>query len=532
MSPEHIGSRFDRAYTEVVAFRAGLDFLGRAKEINLAIPAFLTIFNQKSNGTIKFWCSAAELLYGAAVLAFLTWIFFWLNLDIATTIPGYLIVVVLLSLRGRVVPAVVLSIIAALCLTYFFTPPIFSFQIDTPEDIVTVVVFATASLLIAGLVKRARRLGEAAALKDRLQVIIDTIPAAVWINSPDGSADFLNKPFRDYTGLSLQEARGLAWMNALHPEDRATDAWRAALAAGEPFEKEARLRRADGEYRRFLLRFVPLRDAQGKVIEWYATSTDIEDLKRAEEELRRREARLRDAQIELAHANRVTATGQLAASIAHEVAQPIAAALTNANGARRWLGSDPPELEEVGQALSRIIRDGNRASDIIGRIRALVRKAPPRNDQLDIYETMREVIALTRSELRRNRTALQTRLADDLPLILGDRIQLQQVVLNLILNAVEAMDESGEASRSTRPSPAAWAWDCRFADRLSRRMADACGPRQTYRMVLSFSSPCPNLESRSNDRRRRRYLVNPPTGRFAADFSEPTMGQARFVACG
>ena len=119
--------------------------------------------------------------------------------------------VVLLSLRGRVVPAVVLSIIAALCLTYFFTPPIFSFQIDTPEDIVTVVVFATASLLIAGLVKRARRLGEAAALKDRLQVIIDTIPAAVWSNSPDGSADFLNKPFRDYIGLSLQEARGLAW---------------------------------------------------------------------------------------------------------------------------------------------------------------------------------------------------------------------------------------------------------------------------------------------------------------------------------
>jgi len=395
----------------------------------------------------QFWLSVAELLCGAAALAFLTWIFFRLQLDIATTVPAYMIVVVLLSLRGRVVPAVVLSIIAALCLAYFFTPPIFSFQIDTPEDIVTVVVFATASLLIAGLVKRARRLGEAAALKDRLQVIIDTIPAVVWSNSRDGSTDFLNRRFRDYTGLSLEWGRSWVWMDALHPDDRAMDDWRAALAAGEPFEKEARLRRADGEYRRFLLRFVPLRDEQGTIVEWYAASTDIEDLKRAEEELRRQEARLRDAQMELAHANRVTATGQLAASIAHEVSQPIAAALTNANAARRWLGAEPPDLEEVRQALGRIIRDGRRASDIIGRIRALVRKAPPRNDQLDINGTMLEVIALTRSELRRNGTSLQTQLADGLPLVLGDRIQLQQVMLNLILNAVEAMSGSSAAAR-------------------------------------------------------------------------------------
>jgi PAS domain S-box-containing protein len=228
----------------------------------------------------------------------------------------------------------------------------------------------------------------------------------VWSSSPDGSADFLNKRFRDYTGLSSEEGRGSAWMHALHPEDRAMADWRAALAAEEPFEKEARLRQADGEYRRFLLRFVPLRVGRGNIVEWYATSTEIEELKRAEEELRRREARLRDAQMELAHTDRVTATGQLAASIAHEVSQPIAAALTNANGAWRWLGTEPPDLEEVGQAIGRIIRDGRRASDIIGRIRALVRKAPPRNDGLDINETMLEVIAPTGSELRSNGTSL------------------------------------------------------------------------------------------------------------------------------
>ncbi|HXO90962.1 MAG TPA: ATP-binding protein [Stellaceae bacterium] len=391
----------------------------------------------------QFWQPLAELLFGAAALAFLTWICFWLRLDTATTVPLYTIVVVLLSLRGRVLPAVTLSVIAAGCLDYFFSPPIFSFQISSPEDIVTVTVFVTSSLLITGLVRRARRLGEAAALKDRLQVIIDTIPAVVWSNSPDGSANFLNKRFRDYAGISLEEGRGWAWMNALHPEDRAMHDWQAELAAGEQFEKEARMRRADGEYRRFLLRFVPLRDEGGNIVEWYATSTDIEDLKRTVEELRRREARLRDAQLELAHANRVTATGQLAASIAHEVSQPIAAALTNANAARRWLAAEPPDLEEVRQALGRIIRDGRRASDIIGRIRALVRKAPPREDQLDINETMLEVVALTRSELRSNRTALQTKL----PLVLADRIQLQQVMLNLILNAVEAMSGSSEGAR-------------------------------------------------------------------------------------
>jgi C4-dicarboxylate-specific signal transduction histidine kinase len=188
-------------------------------------------------------------------------------------------------------------------------------------------------------------------------------------------------------------------------------------------------------------------DDRGSIVEWYATSTDIEDLKRAEEELRRREARLRDAQMELAHANRVTATGQLAASIAHEVSQPIAAALTNANAAWRWLGAELPDLEEVRQALGRIIRDGRRAGDIIGRIRALVRRAPPQNGQLDINQTMLEVIALTRSELRSNRTSLQTKLADGLPLVLWDRIQLQQVMPNPILNAVEAMSRSGEMTR-------------------------------------------------------------------------------------
>src|SRR6516162_1699974 len=410
----------------------------------------------KTINTRILWRTAAALLTGCTGLALLTWIL--VASDFSHPATGallYIIVIVLVSMTGNIASGIGLAIIATFCLNYFFTEPRFSFQMKALEDMVAVTAFALTAATIAVLVGRARRSGEAVALRDRLQVIIDTIPAMVWSISPDGSSDFLNKRFRDYTGLSLEDIRDWArmdalhrpWMNALHPDDRAMDDWSAALAPGEPFEKEARLRQFDGEYRRFLLRFVPLRDERGRVVEWYAKSTDIEDLRRAEEELRRREAHLRDVQMELAHANRVTTTGQLAASIAHEVSQPIAAALTNANAARRWLAAEPPDLSEVGQALDRIIRDGGRASDIIGRIRALVRKAPPRNDQLNINETILEVVALTRSELRNNRTSLHTQLADGLPLISGDRIQLQQVMLNLILNALEAMSGSSETPR-------------------------------------------------------------------------------------
>jgi PAS domain S-box-containing protein len=174
---------------------------------------------------------------------------------------------------------------------------------------------------------------------------------------------------------------------------------------------------------------------------------DLTERKQAEENLRESERRYREAQMELAHANRVTTMGQLTASIAHEVNQPIAAAVIHAHAALRWLGGQPPELEEARQALDAIIKDGHRASDVIGRIRALIKKVPPRYDQLDINGVILEVIEVTQSELLRNGVSLQTELAKGLPLIRGDRIQLQQIVLNLIMNAVEAMSDSSKGSR-------------------------------------------------------------------------------------
>jgi signal transduction histidine kinase len=167
----------------------------------------------------------------------------------------------------------------------------------------------------------------------------------------------------------------------------------------------------------------------------------------AEAEARESERRLNEMQMELARANRVATMGQLTASIAHEVKQPIAAAFTNAQAAQRWLAAQPPNVEKVQQALGRIARDATRAGDVIGRIRTLIEKAPPQKAALEINEVIRDVIALLHGEAVRHRISVRARLAEGMPHVQGDRVQLQQVVLNLIINAIEAMRDVGDGAR-------------------------------------------------------------------------------------
>ena len=174
---------------------------------------------------------------------------------------------------------------------------------------------------------------------------------------------------------------------------------------------------------------------------------DLTELNRAEAEARENERRYRDALMELAHAHRITTMGQLAASIAHEVNQPITATVTNAEAGLSWLAAQPPNLEQVRQSLDGIVSDGLRAGDVIGRIRALVRKEPQQRAALDINAVVVEVIALTRIEIARNRVMVRTQLTEALPAIQADRVQLQQVILNLIMNAVEAMSGMRDGDR-------------------------------------------------------------------------------------
>ncbi len=276
-----------------------------------------------------------------------------------------------------------------------------------------------------------------------LRQLIEVIPQHVLVSEPDGTLVYVNQVALEYTGLTVEDALSKeALAKIFHPDDleRVLSQRRRAIAGGGEWEVEARVRRKDGDYRWFLIRFNPLRDEQGRIFRWYGTRTDIEDRKQAEDALHQ-------ARAELAHVARVATVGEMTASIAHEVNQPLAAVVTNAGACLRWLAAQPPDMEETRQALGRIVKDGNRAGEVIARIRALVEKSPPRKDWLKINETILEVVFLTASEVNENRISVQTQLSNDLPLILGDRIQLQQVILNLIKNAVEAMSAVSDGPR-------------------------------------------------------------------------------------
>jgi PAS domain S-box-containing protein len=285
----------------------------------------------------------------------------------------------------------------------------------------------------------------------RLRDVIEGIPAMAFSVHPDGSPDLINQRWLNYIGSSgATAADGRDWQAAIHPIDaeKHINKWRAALASGEPFENEARHRSACGEYRWFLVRAVPLRDKHGKILKWYGALTDIEERKRAEEE----RERLRNLEAELAHTNRVSMLGELTASLAHEINQPIAAAVASAGAGLRWLGRDHPEVERARETLTRIMDDGKRAAEIITRLRAFYRKGvSAQRELLDINEVVGEMLVLLRREADRHSVTMKTELAADLPPVRADRVQLQQVLMNLMLNAIEALGEAaGELIIRTR----------------------------------------------------------------------------------
>ena len=261
---------------------------------------------------------------------------------------------------------------------------------------------------------------------------------------PDGSTEFVNRPWLEFTGSSELAILGFDRPITVHPDDLDDhlNKWRTSLATGAPFENEARHCDADGAYRWFLVRAVPLRDRHGTVLKWFGTLTDIEDRKRSEQE----RERLRQLQADLAHENRVSMMGELAASLSHELKQPIAAAITDTGTCLRWLTCAQPDVEEAREATMRAMKDSTRAAEIIDRLRSFYKEgAPEERELVDVNELVREMLVLLRSEANRYSIGMGLDLAIGLPKITADRVQLQQVLMNLMLNAIEAMkDTAGE----------------------------------------------------------------------------------------
>ncbi|NUP12365.1 MAG: PAS domain S-box protein [Polyangiaceae bacterium] len=286
------------------------------------------------------------------------------------------------------------------------------------------------------------RLERAAAVRDGLRLAIDAIPGLVWSSRADGYVEFVNQRWCDYTGLTLEEATGQGWEAVVLPEDLAglREHFQTAIATGQAMEAEARLRRFDGVYRWFLFRAVRSPGVGDQPDKWYGQIIDIDDRKRSAEALQ-------NAQAELSHVSRVTTLGELAASIAHEINQPISAMVADATAALNWLDRQPPDLAKARESLAAIVADGTRGGDILTRIRALLARSTHTHGRFDLADTIQSALRLVRSDLARQRIALSTSVSLDGFEITGDPIELQQVLLNLLLNAAEASRDLSEQRR-------------------------------------------------------------------------------------
>ncbi len=445
-----------------------------------------------------------------------------------------------------------------------------------------------------------------------LRRTLDLIPTLAWRARADGFAEYLNKRWLDYTGLSQEQALGREWQAAVHPDDRPAlhNAWLRMLQTGKPDEVEARMRRFDGEYRWFLFRTEALRDEAGAVVAWYGTNIDIEDRKQAESALRRSEAyaleaqelsatgsfawevatgayfwsdqayqilgfdrsvkprvslvierahpddraivvrelersrqgarnhdyelrllmpdgqikylhviahrvtyesgkeeivgalmditetrksqeNLHAARTALAHASRVATLGEISASIAHEVNQPLAAIVANGQACLRFLRREKPDLADVRGAVEWIVKDGNRAGEVIRRVRGLLKKADSEKMPLDVNDLVNEVAALLRRELAAQEVTPRLELAPAMPPIVADRVQLQQVIINLVMNSAEAM-------QTIRDRP--------------RRLAIRTYQDEADRVVVAVEDSGPGIASEDADRLFDPFFSTKPGG--------------------
>ena len=284
------------------------------------------------------------------------------------------------------------------------------------------------------------------ALRDRereLSLLVDMVPSHLWRVTPDGETTLVNKHMVDFFGEDWKMRWETAIDTIVHPDDlkEVLDEFGRCLRTGERFSMQYRLRRVDGVYRWMSGRAEPMRDDNGRIVQWFGLCHDIDDQMHAEDALRR-------ASDKLARAIQAASLAELSASVAHEVNQPLAAIVANSHACHRWLSAEPPNIERAKITAERIIRDANSAADVVSRIRALFRQTPQARSSDDVNRLISEVCRLMAGEIAAKDIRIKTNLEPDLPSVALDRVQVQQVFVNLIRNGIEAMDAMVDGARA------------------------------------------------------------------------------------
>ena len=278
--------------------------------------------------------------------------------------------------------------------------------------------------------------------ESRFRNMADTAPVMIWVSGPDKLVTFFNKGWLNFTGRTMELQLGSGWTASVHPEelDRVYATYSSSFDARRIYQMEHRLRRADGEYRWVLCTGVPRVETDGVFAGYIGSCIDITEQKRAE-------ATLRQSLDEIAHMNRVAAMGELTASIAHEVNQPLAAILSNAQAANRFLGGESPDLAQVRECLTAIVADDKRAGEVIRRLRGLLKRGASQPSLVDLNEVVSDAIRLLGNDAILRNVSVKVEPFPGLPAALGDRIQLYQLALNLIMNGLDAVAERSPGDR-------------------------------------------------------------------------------------